>query len=95
MEEINPATIAADAGGEPDTELRRRDLSDVLNDAMSCLSRRDQLLLKLRFQDDVPVRDIAAIMSFPSVFHVYRRLKAVLAEMATALKQRGVNDAEP
>jgi RNA polymerase sigma factor (sigma-70 family) len=95
MEEINPATMAADMEGYPDAELRRRELSDVLSDVVGCLPHRDRLLLKLRFQDDVPVRNIMAIMRFPSVFQVYRRLKVILADMAAALEQRGVDDAEP
>ena len=95
MQEIDPASIAAEGVGDPDTELRQKELKDVLEDAIGCLSPRDQLLLKLRFQDEAPVREIAAIMRFPNVFHVYRRLKGTLKEVEAALKKRGVDDAEP
>ena len=53
------------------------------------MSAQDRLLLRLRFEDEVPVRQIAEIARLPSVFHVYRRLKKALGHLRAALEQRG------
>ena len=49
----------------------------------------------MRFEDDLPVREIAKILRYPTPFHVYRTLNALLADLRRALRQRGVRDAEP
>jgi DNA-directed RNA polymerase specialized sigma subunit len=37
------------------------------------------LLLTLRFEDELSAAEIADILGMPSQFHVYRRLKVILA----------------
>ena len=54
-----------------------------------------RLLLALRYNDDRPAREIAAMIGSPSVFHVYRRLGSVLAVLKGALLRRGVDEPRP
>ena len=89
------AHLVDDRGAAPDTALRNGQLVAALDAAVAALSPDDQLLLKLRFHDEVPVQRIAKVLSLPSPFHVYRRLKAVCAELRRRLVARGVEDGSP
>jgi RNA polymerase sigma factor (sigma-70 family) len=84
-----------DEQGGPESALRNGQLQEALTRVVGSLSPDDQLLLQLRFSDDLPAGKIAAVMSFPSQFHVYRRLKAVCAELRRRLIERGVEDSAP
>ena len=41
------------------------------------LSPSDQLLLRLRFEEDLTAREIAPLLGLASQFHVYRRIETV------------------
>jgi RNA polymerase sigma factor (sigma-70 family) len=84
-----------DAQGGPEHALRNGQLSEALARVIGSLDANDQLLLKLRFNDDLPAQRIATVMSMPTPFHVYRRLKAVCAELRRRLIARGVEDSTP
>lgn len=71
------------------TALARQDVSAALATVLEALEPRDRLLLRYRFDDELSAREIAGLMSFPTAFHVYRRLNALLAWFRTSLKQRG------
>ena len=45
----------------------------------------DQLLLRLRFDEELTARQIAGLLGLPTPFHVYRRLDAVCATLRTRL----------
>ena len=80
---------------DPGRALRMDQRSRALAEALGELEAQDQLLLNLRFVDDLPGREIAEIMGLPSPFHAYRRLKTVLASLRSSLEVRGIDDAEP
>jgi RNA polymerase sigma factor (sigma-70 family) len=84
-----------DEQGGPENALRNGQLHAALGRALSSLAADDQLLLKLRFDDDLPAQRIASVMSFPTPFHVYRRLKVLCAELRRRLIEQGVEDSEP
>jgi RNA polymerase sigma factor (sigma-70 family) len=84
---------SAEAG--PEQELRALELYDELNRVLALLDPSDRLLLRLRLQDEVAVAEIARLLAFPSVFHVYRRLNRVLAQLRSSLVELGVTDATP
>jgi RNA polymerase sigma factor (sigma-70 family) len=84
-----------DEQGGPESALRNGQLHDAVTRAVGSLSADDQLLLQLRFSDDLPAAKIAVVMSLPSQFHVYRRLKVVCAELRRQLIERGVEDSAP
>jgi RNA polymerase sigma factor (sigma-70 family) len=93
--ELDPdrLTIASESG--PEADVRRAELRDALRQALAALDKPDRLLLALRFEDERSVREIAAVLRLPTVFHVYRRLNAALATLRQALDRRGVREPEP
>ena len=93
--EIGEVRALAEPRAGPDESLRRRDLHLALQAALAHLPPAHRLLLSLRFEDDMPVREISKLLRYPTPFHVYRTLNAVLAELRQALTTRGVADAEP
>lgn len=95
VEQLDPADLADQTGADPETSLRVRELGGVLGDALGTLEQRDRLLLKLRFEDDLPASAIGKIMGFPTPFHVYRRVNALLEQLRLVLRRRGVHGSEP
>jgi RNA polymerase sigma factor (sigma-70 family) len=79
----------------PDATLRGRELREVLAQAVASLETRDRLLLRLRFEDERAVPDIARILRFPSVASAYRRLESVLGVLRRKLVTAGVRDSQP
>ena len=85
-----------DAGGsDPEADLRRRQLEEALTSALQAVDARDLLLLKLRFEDELPAREVATLLGFPTVFHVYRRQNATLDALRSTLQAKGFHDARP
>lgn len=91
----DPASIAAPADTAPDELLARSERTQALTAALERLSPRDRLLLRFRFAEELPAREIAKLMRFPTLFHVYRRLDKVLDHLREALRGLGVQDTEP
>ena len=92
---VDTAFLAASSHGAPDEVLARSERGRALSQAVEGLQPRDRLLLRLRFAEDLPAREIARLMGFPTLFHVYRRLNKVLEGLREALRAVGVQDAEP
>ena len=78
-----------------DAAIRHAELHDALHCTLVALPARDLLLLKLRFGDDLAAQEIAKLLGYPSPFHVYRRLNALLSELRGSLSRRGVESATP
>jgi RNA polymerase sigma factor (sigma-70 family) len=95
VDEIDPDRLIAYTVESPDAEIRRRQLTDALRDALATLAPEDRLLLALRFEDEQPVRSIAKTLGLPTVFHVYRRLGAALQAVRRTLAAAGVEEATP
>lgn len=94
--ELDPDTTPLpDSVANPETHLRTRELSQALTAALARVEPRDRLLLKLRYEDELSAREIAHLMHFPTPFHVYRRLNALLEQVKTALQRRGIEGPEP
>lgn len=74
----------------PDEQLARTERLGALSAALERLAPSDRLLLRLRFAEDLPAREIAQTMRFPTLFHVYRRLDKLLRELRTTLGARGI-----
>jgi len=94
-DQVDVGAVAAPATGTPDQVLARAERGRAVAAALDQLAPRDRLLLRLRFIEELPVREIAGLMAFPTVFHVYRRLDAVLRGLRVTLERAGVKDAEP
>jgi RNA polymerase sigma factor (sigma-70 family) len=82
-------------GRSPEDELRAAELRAALRAALEQLPAADRLVLRLRYQDEVPVSEITRILSLPSVFHVYRRVNGILDRLRASLRLAGVEDAAP
>ncbi|MGH7639023.1 MAG: RNA polymerase sigma factor [Gemmatimonadaceae bacterium] len=92
--EVDPDLIPS-SGGDPAEQLRRAELLGLLRQSVVELTPADRLLLTLRFVDDRPIREIARVLRVSTVFHVYRRLRAVLEQLRVALARRGVDGPAP
>jgi RNA polymerase sigma factor (sigma-70 family) len=94
-EDLDPSVFSSPDGSDPEKELRAAELRDSLSEALGSLSSRDRLLLAFRYERDLTARQIARLMQFPSVFHVYRHLKTVQRSLRTSLEAKGVDSATP
>ncbi len=90
---VDPDQIPAPAS-DPALSLQAEELHRALAAATAGLAPADRLLLKLRFDDDLSAREIAAVLGLPTPFHVYRRLGALLEELRGRLGKRGVEEAD-
>jgi RNA polymerase sigma factor (sigma-70 family) len=87
--------LLPDAGARPaDEGLVQAERDHRLRAAVETLPARDRLLLTLRFDDDLSAARISGILGFPTPFHVYRRLNAVLGQLRSALRSHGIEGAD-
>jgi RNA polymerase sigma factor (sigma-70 family) len=91
--EIDVNLLPDTAAALPSDAISAHELQEALAAALQQLDPSDRLVLKLRFQDDVSVAEIARMLSLPSVFHVYRRLNGIYDRLRAALRSLGVEDA--
>jgi RNA polymerase sigma factor (sigma-70 family) len=91
--EVDLSTIGDSSSIGADEMVHINDLYHRLESALSRLETRDRLLIKLRFEDELSMPEIARSLDFPSRFHAYRRLTRVLTELRQILVNSGVNDA--
>jgi RNA polymerase sigma factor (sigma-70 family) len=90
VEELVPNVLPDESIREPADDLHTAETHTALVAAVGQLDTRDQLLVTLRYTDDVSVREIAKIMEFRSTFQVYRQLKSVLTKLRNKLESRGI-----
>lgn len=93
--ELDLGTIVDPNGLPADEALRAGELHRILVAALNTLMPADRLLIKLRFEDDLSMPEVARTLEFPTRFHAYRRLTQALAELRLALQRHGVRDAAP
>lgn len=89
------ASAVAALAPDVDERLRETELQNALHHAVSTLDAPDQLLIRLRFHDDLAANEIARVMQLPSPFHVYRRINALLFELRRLMKRRGIESSVP
>jgi RNA polymerase sigma factor (sigma-70 family) len=94
-EKRKPADLPDSKAGDPEMDLRRRELEAALREALASLAPDEQLLLTLRFDNQLSARRIAEILDLSSPFHVYRRVNGLLARVREQLKSRGFTDPDP
>ena len=95
MEEVDLDRLANHRGNGADFAVRRNELQEALKRALESLSEEQRLTLRLRFEDEAPVSDIARVLGVPSVFHVYRRINKTLAHLRSELKSHGMDGPTP
>lgn len=94
-EELKPGRHEDRARSNPERELRERELHHALAAAMDSFGPEDRLLIKLRFEDDLPVTKIAEVLRLNSEFQVYRRLKKITATLKAWLEREGIHGPTP
>ena len=75
--------------------LRETELYNALEAAIETLPPRDRLMVKLRFEDDLPMAEVSRNLGFSNRFQAYRRLAEVLVLLRRALERSGIKDAVP
>jgi RNA polymerase sigma factor (sigma-70 family) len=89
------ADVGTGEADGPDEQLRTLELREALDAALAMLPPSDQLLLRLRFDDGCSAQQIARTLHYPTPFHVYRRLNALLAQLRATLRARGIESYVP
>jgi RNA polymerase sigma factor (sigma-70 family) len=93
--EVDLTSLSAEDAENPESVIRVADVYSALESALARLDKRDRLLIKLRFEDGLPMPEVASNLGFPTRFHAYRRLKDVLGTLRHALEQQGIGEATP
>ena len=93
--DVDLSSLGDHKASDPEDRLRLADLYQALESALAQLEPRDRLLVKLRFEDDLPMPEVAGSLGFPTRFHAYRRLSRVLEDLRRVLESSGVRDATP
>lgn len=89
---LDPDQLGSSRFGNPVARLQAEEVREALLLATQGLDAHERLLLVLRFEDDLPAREIAEYLGLPSPFHVYRRLSAILARLRIALAELGIEE---
>ncbi len=88
-EDLDPIDGIPGNGADPERGLRTRELRSALRGALRALPSTDRLLLAYRYEEEMSAREIARLMDFPSVFHVYRRINALQRSLRETLEEEG------
>jgi len=91
--ELGLDELIAHADARPDAQLEQKEWRSTLDAALAQLETEDRVILRLRFEDDVSVPEIARLLRLGSPFALYRRLKRILETLRRALEAMGVSDA--
>ena len=91
--ELGLDEMIANEDPTPDVALEQREWRSTLDAALAQLDTQDRVILRLRFEDDVSVPEIARLLKLGSAFALYRRLNRILAGLRTALEAAGIHDA--
>lgn len=86
-EEIDIGLVPDPSERTPETEFDAAALRECLRHAISELEPHDRMLLALRFDDGLNAEQIATTLDMPSAFHVYRRLKRILATLRRRMRE--------
>jgi RNA polymerase sigma factor (sigma-70 family) len=83
------------AGDAPDAAVRRSDQRAAIEAVLVRLDPADRLILRLRFESDLSVPEIARLLGQESPFKLYRHIDKLLVTMREGLRAIGVDDAVP
>ena len=90
VEQVTPETLP-DQAMDPEDRVCQRETQEALEEALGSLSSEDQLLITLRFVDNIAVRKLTRLLGYRSPFQVYRKLKALLARLRATLEAEGIS----
>jgi len=75
--------------------VRETELYAALESAIDELPPRDRLMIKLKFEDDLPMAELSRNLGYRNRFSAHRRLTEVLQALRRALERAGIRDAVP
>jgi RNA polymerase sigma factor (sigma-70 family) len=90
VEQLTPEALP-DSSPNPVDRVCQRETQEALEKALGSLSSEDQLLITLRFIDNISVREVTRLLRYRSPFQVYRKLKALLARLRATLEAEGIS----
>jgi RNA polymerase sigma factor (sigma-70 family) len=88
-------SVLRDMSRNSEDSVRETELYNALEAAIETLPPRDRLMVKLRFEDDLPMAEVSRNLGFSNRFQAYRRLAEVLALLRRVLARSGIKDAVP
>ena len=91
--EIDLERIADHSGARPDAGVQHLAQIQALRAAVERLDTADQLLLKLRYEEETPIGSIGPLIGMGSRWQVHRRLKLVLSRLRDELEAEGITEA--
>ena len=94
MEEVDLERVINHGGNGADDLIRRRELHETLQRALETLPDEERLTLRLKFEDEAAISDIAKVLDVPTVFHVYRRINKILGELREELQNNGLDGSD-
>lgn len=85
--QCNPVTVNMLAGNEPGPEsvAQQRQSREALAKAMSRLSHQQRLLLRLRYQEGLSLKDVAGLAGLGDLHQAKRRIKTALNTLGQLL----------
>lgn len=89
---VDPDQLEDSRSRSPDSAVLEHERRAALSHALSTLDETDQLLLTLRFDDELPIQTIAPMVGLRSRFQVHRRLNAVLTQLRGVLQEQGFTE---
>jgi RNA polymerase sigma factor (sigma-70 family) len=92
--DVDLSAVCDVADGAEDC-MRLAQIHRVLETALETLPARDRLMVKLRYEDGIPMPEIARHLGFADRFHAYRHLDGVLLVLRSLLERSGVSDTVP
>lgn len=90
--ELDHDSIPGENQAGADTVLIYRERSDRLRAALERLDTADRVILRYRFEDNLPVPRIARMLGIESPFVLYRRIDRILGTLRRDLSAAGVDD---
>ena len=94
-EELALASLESSADQAPDQALLNVELRRGLERALASLETSDRLVLRLRFEDNRSVPEIARLLGEESPFRMYRRIDRILTTLRRMLQTAGIGDSVP
>lgn len=91
--DIDLERIADHSGAQPDAGVQHLAQIQALRAAVERLDTTDQLLLKLRYEEETPIGSIGPLIGMGSRWQVHRRLKLVLSRLRDELEAEGITEA--
>jgi len=93
--DVDLAALPDDATDNPEAGMRARQMHAAIDSALGKLDARERLLVRLRFEDELDMPEIARALELPSRFHAYRMLSGILLKLRTSLASNGISDGAP